>query len=107
VIYVIDKVKTGVKWIEFWFQDHHQVYYSFHKCAKQGYFNQAIDEADLYDYVMNNGVHGLSIEFDEQENIKRIFLAELGCKKPPSGWSCSRIEGHEGPCAASEIYPRY
>jgi hypothetical protein len=23
------------------------------------------------------------------------------CTKPPEGWTCSRIEGHEGPCAAS------
>jgi hypothetical protein len=23
------------------------------------------------------------------------------CTKPPEGWTCSRVEGHEGPCAAS------
>jgi hypothetical protein len=23
------------------------------------------------------------------------------CTKPPMGWSCSRDEGHEGPCAAA------
>jgi hypothetical protein len=23
------------------------------------------------------------------------------CTKPPEGWTCSRIDGHEGPCAAS------
>lgn len=27
------------------------------------------------------------------------------CKKPPTGWSCSRKAGHEGPCAASEVNP--
>jgi len=25
------------------------------------------------------------------------------CTKPPSGWTCSREEGHEGPCAASPV----
>ena len=29
----------------------------------------------------------------------------LGCEKPPEGWSCSREEGHAGPCAASEASP--
>lgn len=27
------------------------------------------------------------------------------CKLPPKGWACSRDEGHEGPCAASETMP--
>lgn len=25
------------------------------------------------------------------------------CTKPPSGWTCSRPEGHSGPCAASPL----
>jgi hypothetical protein len=25
----------------------------------------------------------------------------LGCDVPPSGWACSRVRGHDGPCAAS------
>lgn len=24
----------------------------------------------------------------------------MDCKRPPSGWYCTREEGHEGPCAA-------
>lgn len=24
----------------------------------------------------------------------------LGCRRPPSGWWCSRVPGHAGPCAA-------
>jgi hypothetical protein len=28
-------------------------------------------------------------------------LGTLPCLKPPPGWTCSRAEGHEGPCAAS------
>jgi hypothetical protein len=24
------------------------------------------------------------------------------CKQPPEGWTCSRGEGHEGPCASSQ-----
>ena len=27
------------------------------------------------------------------------------CTIPPAGWSCSRIAGHEGPCAARQIAP--
>ena len=25
------------------------------------------------------------------------------CKIPPEGWKCSRLAGHEGPCAATHI----
>lgn len=25
------------------------------------------------------------------------------CRKPPAGWTCSRLKDHEGPCAASPI----
>lgn len=25
------------------------------------------------------------------------------CKKPPPGWECSRVAGHDGPCAASAL----
>ena len=28
------------------------------------------------------------------------------CTKPPWGWRCTRIEGHEGPCAAVRCDPR-
>lgn len=27
------------------------------------------------------------------------------CTKPPPGWSCSREQGHEGPCAARAVRP--
>ncbi|MEO8641876.1 hypothetical protein [Pseudomonas sp.] len=27
------------------------------------------------------------------------------CDVPPEGWECSRVSGHEGPCAASEVTP--
>ncbi|MDR5839372.1 hypothetical protein [Caballeronia sp. LZ034LL] len=35
----------------------------------------------------------------------KVMAAEIlspaeQCNKPPEGWSCSRIKGHEGPCAA-------
>lgn len=26
-----------------------------------------------------------------------------GCRKPPHGWYCSRVQGHEGPCAARAV----
>ncbi len=29
----------------------------------------------------------------------------MTCKKAPRGWSCSREEGHEGPCAALPVGP--
>ncbi len=38
-----------------------------------------------------------------------IAISEAGlcvapmCDVPPEGWECSRVSGHEGPCAASEI----
>lgn len=28
---------------------------------------------------------------------------DLGCGIPPAGWFCSRMPGHEGPCAAYPI----
>ena len=28
-----------------------------------------------------------------------------GCSRPPTGWECTREEGHEGPCAARERVP--
>lgn len=27
------------------------------------------------------------------------------CTRPPGGWTCSRPEGHQGPCAASPPAP--
>ncbi|MGY2320405.1 hypothetical protein [Pseudomonas azotoformans] len=27
------------------------------------------------------------------------------CDVPPEGWECSRVSGHEGPCAAFEVAP--
>jgi hypothetical protein len=38
----------------------------------------------------------------------KIMAAEVlspteQCDKPPEGWSCSRIKGHEGPCAAAPL----
>lgn len=27
------------------------------------------------------------------------------CDVPPEGWECSRVSGHEGPCAAFEVKP--
>lgn len=103
--YIIDRVRTTGKYIEFWFKDYHtQTFYEFHKSGKHGYLSIAIAAADLEDHVLNNGVKGLCIEFDEKENIKRVYLQDALCKKPPSGWSCCRSKGHEGPCAASQIY---
>lgn len=29
------------------------------------------------------------------------------CLKPPAGWTCSRVAGHDGPCAAARIDPYY
>jgi hypothetical protein len=30
-------------------------------------------------------------------------FADQGCRRPPRGWTCSRLVGHEGPCAAWPI----
>lgn len=36
-----------------------------------------------------------------EEIAKVLEPFESRCTRPPSGWECSRIRGHEGPCAAS------
>lgn len=32
-----------------------------------------------------------------------MTLHILRCDRPPTGWSCSRLAGHNGPCAASPV----
>ena len=35
---------------------------------------------------------------------RALKINPLGqCAAPPAGWTCSRVAGHEGPCAASPI----
>lgn len=38
---------------------------------------------------------------------KQTALSDKPCQTPPSGWSCTRDWGHEGPCAAIEIEAIY
>lgn len=30
----------------------------------------------------------------------------MSCKRAPTGWACSRSEGHEGPCVAYAVDPQ-
>lgn len=102
--YIIDRVRTTGKYIEFWFEDYHtQIFYEFHRSDKLSYFNIAIAVADLEDYVLNNGVKGLCVEFDDKENIKSVCVKVTRCRKPPIGWICSKDRGHDGPCSATKI----
>ena len=33
-----------------------------------------------------------------------VYLCkDESCKVPPDGWRCSRVSGHEGPCAATTM----
>lgn len=41
--------------------------------------------------------------FDGAEDGQRI---PQRCTRPPAGWTCSRAEGHEGPCAALPVPPK-
>jgi len=104
MIKVLERIRLQGKWIEYWFQDSiNDGTYKFDMCSKAGYFWRCLeDDSIMYDQILNDGVRGFSIEFDEFEHPIRIFKATRGCDKPPDGWSCSRDEGHEGPCAASQ-----
>lgn len=42
--------------------------------------------------------------FREWQNLNPQAENEATCNVPPAGWSCSRVKGHEGPCAASAIH---
>lgn len=35
----------------------------------------------------------------------RSYPSKEKCTRPPEGWSCSRGEGHQGPCAATQLKP--
>lgn len=35
--------------------------------------------------------------------VLRDFRCEPACQIPPEGWFCSRIGGHDGPCAAHPV----
>ena len=43
--------------------------------------------------------------FEAHDHIKTVGLADQSCVLPPTGWSCARGAGHEGPCAAVLTYP--
>lgn len=40
-----------------------------------------------------HGCHGACLPEDEMDKE---------CQAPPLGWRCTRVKGHEGPCAAVE-----
>ena len=45
------------------------------------------------------------LEFAQAEHTRHVdTLFPVGhketCKLPPAGWTCSRVSGHTGPCAA-------
>lgn len=47
-----------------------------------------------------------------KEELRRIQLRKLSgsapggieCQLPPEGWRCTREAGHDGPCAAIQLY---
>lgn len=49
----------------------------------------------------------LIVETDEpltahdHQRIEQTWQKHFVCDLPPAGWTCSRLKGHEGPCAAS------
>lgn len=38
---------------------------------------------------------------DAEIQAEAARRAGPACDRPPAGWSCSRVRGHSGPCAAS------
>ena len=46
------------------------------------------------DYIRNGEV------FYPEHCITTLPPTDLGCALPPPGWTCTRMPGHDGPCAA-------
>jgi hypothetical protein len=68
----IEKVRFDGKWAEFWFsKDTHPVVNNspamFHESSKAYLLNRAIEEADLYNEVMTNGLKGKVLEWYKPE----------------------------------------
>jgi hypothetical protein len=40
-------------------------------------------------------------ELAEEIQMMAEKAAPASCDKPPAGWTCSRAQGHDGPCAAA------
>lgn len=58
---ILKKAKYDGKWMELWWKDGQNDPDSFDDCVKAYMFWNAIDEAGLEEYVLNNGVKGLKI----------------------------------------------
>jgi len=41
----------------------------------------------------------------DNARIAEAYQTVFGCNVPPKGWTCSRVRGHPGPCAASPAVP--
>lgn len=55
--YVIKKIKTAGKWMEFWFSSNEK----WDECCKQYILYGVIDKAGLDEHVLNNGFIGLIV----------------------------------------------
>jgi len=62
---IIFKVQQSGKWIEFWWEDGKHNPESFDACSKSCIFEVAIANAGLNHHVLNNGVKGLRVIWED------------------------------------------
>lgn len=54
---------AGGKWIEFWTGDNDSEKWDM--CSKTGYFYEALEKANMYDYFQKNGCKGIKITWEK------------------------------------------
>jgi len=62
----ISKVRYVGKWVEFWFDEGHfnDPILPYHASAKNGYLDNAIDSAGIYDDIMSTGLVGYKMVWE-------------------------------------------
>lgn len=73
--------------------------------SKETYFQpygQAIAQAMLV-YVPFTQLELVSELSETDRGANGFGSTDRFCDKAPEGWKCSRVKGHEGPCAASPV----
>jgi hypothetical protein len=68
-IYTIDCIRIIDKWVEIYLEKHGLNYF----CSKYGYLLNAIEKANLYEHILNNGIKGIKIEI-KNKHIKRVYI---------------------------------
>lgn len=74
-ITTILKIKSAGKWLELWTDKPRLDNGDWDRCTKAGRFWDAVEKADLYDYILNHGAQGLKLIWT-QNNPNGIWEIE-------------------------------